>query len=494
MDHDIILQAHKLGVADSWPMWAIAPETLGSELLEVSKRAARFLRKADPSKSHSDCLESVALAAGMPTWHALQTLAQALIDDFHPDAHWPRPEGAYDRAAVLAPAFPMLARATPSSSPTPEQRFGLQTFAERLSAASSLPLATTKMVVAKMNGADSWDDLLARRPESTSEFLSEFLYRFEVEHDDGVAVGRFVRSNACQALVDELDELLEHYQEGDEVEREQVRQRITQVITNRPDFIEGLLVAAELAPGDQPSMRRKGKLLADAIAHADAVIHPTFEGQVSWLHVDNRFYLRLRQAYLEWNILWGSRKRAIDLARRQLQLNPSDNLGARYFLPLLLAADKRFTSARKALAKLDGEDADSIATGHFVRSLVFATLGLRRDAIESLLYALFLFPALRDVIALNSGQWGPIDHEAQRNVLLDRDTLLLQYVVLTPHVAGLEDWFRSTVERQEVRAAEEDLAHTYRRQRDSAARGSEVWRAEARSTSRALAERFEAGA
>lgn len=454
---DLIRYAQNMGVVHLWPHWSVCPEVLGRQVLDVAKRASRLLGKECRSLSHSACLEAIARGAGMPNWHALQTLAQALIDDFNTEIHWPRPKGGSERAEALMPAFPMLASASQSCAPTKEAANGMRLFAARTATAASVPVETVLDVVAKLNGADSWDYLLARRPEDSKEPLYEFFVE-EGEHSRG---GRFVWSDACQELVEQQDTLFQQYYERDEVEQATCRETVMRVTSQRPDFLEGLLAKTYIIYPGYENRRQCGRVYAEAIERADALMPAKFKGQVSWLFTENRFYHRLLYGYMIWNIMYGSRNRAVTLARKQLRMNPQDNLGVRYFLPLLLAADDQLSSAKRALTRIES-DSRLDAGAPFVRSLVLATQGLWRESIQSLLHALFVYPSLRDVVALDYLKpWEPIAESNRRQITLDRQTLLEQYVILTPHCVDLEDRFAFVVNHPEVKQAERKLERIF---------------------------------
>jgi hypothetical protein len=69
MQMDLMMAANECGCGNRYATWAAMPETFGAQLLDSSKRYARFLKDAQLVKSHSAALEAVARAAGMPNWH-----------------------------------------------------------------------------------------------------------------------------------------------------------------------------------------------------------------------------------------------------------------------------------------------------------------------------------------------------------------------------------------------------------------------------------------
>jgi len=455
MESNVLFQAHSVGVGDHWPLWSVAPEGLGQRILDVAKRAARFVKKVSPDTSHSACLEVVARGAGLPNWHTLHAQAQALIDDFHPDRHWPRPKGAHERAAALAPAFPMLAQARDGCPPTAEQERGMRLFAERLGATEYLSPDTALAVVARMNGADTWDALIKRRPEDSTTPL----YRFAVAHDGG----RFIWSAACDDLVDQLDDHYQDYWSRSDSERARSRDWVEEITARRSDFLEGLLAKADMLEHPRANTREAGRVYADALSKAHDLMQEGFEGLVPWGYVENRFYHRLLFCYMRWNIFYGSKSRAIDLARKQLRLNPNDDLGLRYFRPVLLASAGRLSAAHKAFGAFK-DDAAYDGQAPFVRSLVFSAMGRRQDAAREMLHALFVFPALRDVIVIDGPEPVPeIAPGTQRVAILDREALGLQLAAISLHPAAVESSHGAWVNHPDVVIAERELGALFKR-------------------------------
>lgn len=63
-----------------------------------------------------------------------------------------------------------------------------------------------------------------------------------------------------------------------------------------------------------------------------------FRGRIEWSSVDNRFYHRLLYALMVEEARAHRFGRALALARKQLRLNPRDNLGIRGWIDTLEAA------------------------------------------------------------------------------------------------------------------------------------------------------------
>lgn len=451
MSSDFIDVLHKIGVSNQWPVWATLPDVLGRDILETSKRVARFLQKAHPPMTRSTALEAVARGAGMTSWHRLHSLAQALIDDFNPDVHWPRPSGDDERVMALKSAFPMLARAEKDCSPSAEVTNGMSTFAAQLASAAKISVEGARDIVAQLNGADTWEELLRRTPEDSQEPL----YRFIVEEGQFALGGRFVPSEACAALIDELDHLREGLVEEDLPNAGRLGEWLKSVTEKRPDFLDGLQVQAEVCFLGYEQRRARAKAYAHALSQAMGLIPSGFKGQILWAFSENRFLHRLLFGYMRDSIFSGSRKRCISLARKQLRWNPNDEMGARYFLPVLLASTGQIESAMRALRKTMEKGSQGDVNALFTWSLVSFAKANPGTGIVCMLKALFLFPALRDVVASDSrGALGPIPASQRRVTVVDRWTLIEQYAALTPQLMALEEWMPALLNDPLVREAE----------------------------------------
>lgn len=478
MSSDFIHALHAIGVSNQWPVWATLPDVLGRDILDTSKRVARFLQKAHPPMTRSTALEAVARGAGMTSWHRLHSLAQALIDDFNHDVHSPRPSGKDDRVLALQAAFPMLARAEKDCCPSAEVINGMSTFALKLAPAANISEERAHDIVAQLNGADTWEALLRRQPEDSQEPL----YRFIVEEGEFARGGRFVPSEACAALIDELDHLREGLVEEELPNAGRLGEWLKRVTEKRPDFLDGLQVQAEVCLLGYEQRRVRGKAFAHALSESMALIPSGFKGQILWAFSENRFFHRLLFGYMTDSITNGSRSRAISLARKQLRWNPNDEMGVRYYLPVLLASIGEHGPAMRALRKTMEKTGQGDVNAHFTRSLVSFANGNPGTGISCMLKALFLFPALRDVVASDDGKpWGPIPPSQRRVTVLDRWTLLEQYVALTPAVAALEEWMPAVLNDRLVLDAELALRSTFLK------RKYDPWMKEIDSTAKELA-------
>ena len=254
------------------------------------------------------------------------------------------------------------------------------------------------------------------------------------------------------------------------------------VAEKRPDFLDGLQVQAEVCLLGYEQRRVRARAYAHALSQAMALLPSGFKGQILWAFPENRFFHRLLFGYMTDSITNGSRSRAISLARKQLRWNPSDEMGVRYYLPVLLASTGQLDSALRAGRKTMEKAGAGDVNAHFTRSLVSFAMGHPESGIVYLLKALFLFPALRDVVASGGVQhWGPIPSSQRRVTVLDRWTLLEQYVALTPVLWALDEWMPALLNDRLVLDAEIALQSTFLK------RKYDLWMKEIDSTAKELA-------
>ena len=435
---------------EDYILWTITPEVFGQQLLDTTKRYARFLKDSGFAKSHSEGMETFSRAAGLPNWHALQTLAQGIVDDFNPEVHWPRPRGGELRIRPLATTIPFLTTAAKDCPPTPQERAGLEHAAAQLSLVCGCPKEKLLDMLGRMNGSDSWEQLLRRTPQEATGPL----YAFTVD-DEGN--GRFDWSDACEVLVEQQDDLFQHYDSRTKQEQKAFQSQLAEVLARRPDFLEGLLAKAEILRYTHDN-GKMGKIYADAIAQADALIPAGFKGEVPWLYVSNRFYHRLLYGNMVWHAHRDHHAKAISLARRQLRLNKNDNLGVRLWLPVLLSASSQTEAADKACLKISrGEMTDSGI--ELVKALCHYVNGRLQQAAESLYIALFMFPSFRHVIKVDfeALEESMNAKEKRRTVIPDPEQMIDQYVSVTACHPGLAEVFSGWLDMPGVVAAENKL-------------------------------------
>ncbi len=311
-------------------------------------------------------------------------------------------------------------------------------------------------MIGRMNGADTWEKLLARRPEQATGPL----YKFHVG-DDGT--GSFAISSACAALVEQQDELFQSFHSRPPSEQQEFEVHLARVLDAQPDFLEGLLAKAEVLQYRPELRRQQGRIYTEAIKKAGALLPKGFKGQISWYHISNRFYHRLLYGAMVWHSLEGHTGKAVALARRQLRLNKSDNLGVRLWLPVLLVADGQASAADKSCKKMTQGDGYTDAGIELVYAICHFANQRFQEAIESLYLSVFLYPPVRHVISVEWTALGDAvnDRESSRCVIPDAETMVHQYVAATMQFEDLQQSFERWLARPAVAVAEASLAREF---------------------------------
>jgi tetratricopeptide (TPR) repeat protein len=429
------------------------PGLIGEHVAYQTKRCARFVRRA-LAIGHGQALEKVARAAGFPDWHALQTAAKRAsetcdaLSGANPDQ---RLELANKQFDLFAKGLPLLVHVRAELPPDENVRAVLEAFSESLSGALDVPPHRARDIVAHMFGSDTWRELCERDPVDAKEPL----YIFDPEW------GTFNWSDACQALVDAQDAYFQTDAPRSEAEDDACFKQISRMCRRRPDFLEGLLALAfELER--RGGVTAAGRCYRDAIRQADALIG-TYRGKIAWNSTTNRFYHRLLYGFMGWSAYRGHFKQAVRLARRQLRLNPTDNLGIRYELPVLLTADGQDDAAHRSLTKLRAEEHAGLPHVHLVRSLCLMATAPTDGGVEEFLRALFLFPYLRTLVL--DGTYPDTffsDLSGSRGVIPDCSTIVFLFDILFRSHPMVERVYRAILNDPDVGHAEAQLEASYR--------------------------------
>lgn len=452
---EFMVAAQRVGIGSHLSAtFLIAPDNLGSRLLDAAKRLARFLKDSAPDLGHRKRLEAVARGAGFPNWHAFQTLCQHFVENYAPPDRGSRKRVDADVFEPFIPSLPLLISIGTDNQPDADQIAGMEALGRRLADALGQPVATILDSLAKLYNADTWHLLCKRRPEDSAAPL----YTFEAVFDGG----EFQWSPACAALVEELDALWQGYDDLPKASQIKARRYVETITKKRPDFLEGSLALASITALDGKP-EKAGPILAEAIQRANRLIPPQFAGEISWYYMNNRFYHRLLFAHMRWCAEFGSMELAIDLAKQQLRYNKDDNLGVRISLPALLAANGELAKAKVALERIG--NSDDAQDGHvlLVRSLCLLAAGSTKEGKELFLRALFAFPALRPLILDRSlpdirgreGKW-------HRGCIPDVEMLWFDYCnVCERYPTKTEEVFVQMLRQPSVLATEKELESTY---------------------------------
>ncbi|MGP1691333.1 MAG: hypothetical protein ACTS6O_02385 [Giesbergeria sp.] len=458
------------------------PDFYAARLLDDCRQYARFLKKSGITASLSDGLEKVARAAGHPNWHALHSLAKTF--------HLVRPNGSRPPIDSLVSALPFMARTRVDCAPSDEEAANFSTVGRKLAYICGVSEIAILDMIGNMNGADSWAYLIARKPEDSTEAL----YQFKI---NSRGQGQFVESSACKLLIQRLDDLTgEGYQYLSEQESSEFDSYLSKVLNAKPDFLEGLLGKAESLRFQPEKRTLRGRLLTDAVRQANALIPADYNAGISWYDLPNRMYLRLLHAAMAWHadsIPYGAthESKAITLARRQLKLNPSDNLGVRYWLPILLSVNEKITAADKAIVALS-ETNNTIHSTHahtaFVQAVCHFANKRYLDSAESLYIALFTFPPLRHIVRMDfrALEKSIGDKDDRRGVIPSMDAILDQYVCATS-IDYLEAAFNAWLYLPEVEASEAELKGYYQDRSPPLDASLNRWEERVRSIAKALA-------
>jgi hypothetical protein len=424
-----------------------APQSFETFLLDMAKRHARFLEMRLPAIPHRAMLEKVAIAVGFPHWHAFQQTLKHFAHDHGEAVAATRTEPFYAFEGALA----LMITVSPDAGPNEAQRTGLLDLAHRLAETIPSQAEIVLEALAAVHERTSWADFVAIRPEDSDEPL----YTFQADVDGG----RFVWSSACVALVKQLDELFQEYDTRPPAEQKQARSFALNVVDKRPDFLEGYLACANILESDK-ELAASRYFYEHGVKRAEALIPRGFKGEIPWACIDNRFYHRLLFNLMRWYCEADRTDKAIPLARRQLRRNKNDNLGGRYLLPVLLAAEAQYPAADLALKRLQPEIDQGDAQAFLAASLCRFAQYHHLIALKYFFLALLRYPGLRLLVEgdLTEDPYGANWH---RGAVPDIDLMALNLLVMDRPSPRIDQILKAMLEHQEVQAAEKRLAGLY---------------------------------
>lgn len=391
--------ASKLGLGVTSVFYRDDPERLVAELLAQLKTAAKYLSRAagvPRSKAH----EGLARAGGFSNWHHLSKHF-----DSASTASADLPSEWFDSLAPLLPLNAAVPRELPPAA-------ACQVLLEQLwsSVANELQVAPHLVldnVGAQMLGERSWNGLLARTPLTASEPL----YTFRIIESEGA--GSFRASDACHALNEELDDYCQEFGEMSRAELKRARKWVEGLLARRPDFLDAGLVLAQMKA--DANEEGAADFLDGYLARAEGLIPKDFKGKVSWYEIGNRLYHRMLYLRMALYHRRGATALAARVARKMLRLNPSDNLGVRNALPLMLLSGDEYPAALQACKYMSKEpECDGVAIRSFVAFAMGDVLRFRSE----LLASLFRWPALRAFLE-NTDATMPQEESGHRGVIPD---------------------------------------------------------------------------
>ncbi|HCE7245692.1 TPA: hypothetical protein NHR53_002241 [Pseudomonas aeruginosa] len=420
-----------------------SPSVFIEELLDRIKFCARNLKKV-AGIQQTKALEALAESLSFSTWHELLNHLN-MANSFGS-------EGANDQWILkLQTALVLTIKAKPCLPLGLEQAAAMQSFASNLAEASG---QTEQLVLdgvtAKLCGALTWEEVLTRSPLQTKSPL----YRFVVDsHDPNDS--RFVTSDACDELIEQMYELHPDFEVVSDQDRVSILAWLQNALKLQPQFFEGGLMLASLLDevGDPSALTIAEKYLG----LANALVPKGFRKKILWAWQSNRFYHRLQ--YLVLDILnrdgttVGDLNRAIKVAKKMLRLNPSDNLGIRYLLPLLLLQMGWSDDALSECARFRDEDGGEAL---LVKSFCAYANGDLNAFRNDLVAALFKVPALRLFLFDELGEL-PDSDEGFRGIIPDMDSLTRYAWPAYLVTEGLEEACRSVLEDEILIKAEAEL-------------------------------------
>ena len=341
---DVALESLELGALSY--IFRHEPAQQATRLEARIKLAAKLLTRVTELQQ-TKALEAVSQAVRFQNWHQLSAhLARA-----EANKQVQLPEAWFDGlcGALLLMVVPQDDVAMPEVQLEAFERFG-----QALTMLTDAPFQhVLDGVCAGMCAGKTWSDVLGRSPLKATQPLYRFVLP-DAEMDSEEGGGYFDDSPACQALTEALDEIWQGYDDFPKPQKRKARAWAEDVLASQPGFLEGGL---SLAWMQQEAGQAEASSTANRfIRQAEALIPAGYKGTITWSHIGNRFYHRLLWLRLKLHHEGGDLPSAAKVARKQLKLNPGDNLGVRYVLPLLLLEQGDYVAARRAAVKhLEGE-------------------------------------------------------------------------------------------------------------------------------------------
>ena len=445
------------------------------------KLAARFLGRAN-GIPHSQALEVVAQAVRFPNWHQLSA---HLSDQLSRSAGLAASAARVSWADALSGAAFLLASAKPAVALPLPQVQAFERFGQTLAMLSDAPLQDIlDEVCAGLCAGRSWQEVQARQPSEAKGGL----YGFTVDHvtadasgnhadsDDAVvSYGYFDEGSECAELIQELDVQWQGYSHFTPAHKRQARNWVQAVLAERPSFLEAGLALASMqhAQGEIEA----GATLDRFIAQAEALIPAGFKGTIPWSRLDNRFYHRMMWQRLQISYDYGDLAAALRLARKQLKLNPDDNLGVRYILPLLQLQLGEYAAAWRSTARYLGDEPGLLASA--IRAFCAHAVGDKAGFRGDLAASLFTLPWMR-IFLLKQEAPLPDGDIGFRGTQPDLETFIEFAWPAYIDIPGLRDSCAAFLQEPDVLQAEAELRQYWKGfwRRDGQQVGSlDGWRA-----------------
>ncbi|MDG1580956.1 hypothetical protein [Pseudomonas sp. GOM6] len=372
--------------------WArIRPHGVASSLTDRIKHAGK-LYSTVTGLQRTRALEHLAAAFRFENWHQLrQHLEHPIVSESGQAAdQW------VDRLKLL---LVLLEDTDPEVPFADEYAQAMELIGSRLSQLAGVPLEKVlDGVCAKLAMADNWKSGLERSPLDAKAPLYTASIKDELLWIEP--------SMACVELIDLLYNRLPENPTKDQVRKNIVW--LKAVLKKQPGFLDGLLALA-LDEQFLGNTRESLEVVEAALKTTETQLLQGYKGRIEWGVTSNRVYLRMLWLRMEIYQELGEPKKCLAAARRILRLNPRDNQGARFVVPLLQIQLGEFDKALVSSRARRDEFID--ACQYLTRAFAQFGAGNHKAFIRDLLAALFDFPWLRcfllnDEQALAKGESG----------------------------------------------------------------------------------------
>jgi len=383
------------------------PDVQALRLEARIKLAAKLLTRVTDLQQ-SRALEAVSQAVRFQNWHQLSShLAQAKAKAV---GHLPEAWFNALRGAVFLMLVPQEDVVMPVAQLEAFERFG-----QVLTMLTDAPLQhVLDGVCAGLCAGKTWPDVQGRSPLKASQPLYKFVVPPAAEPSSEGGGGYFDDSPACRALTEDLDNIWQGYDDFPKPQKRKARAWVEDALASQPGFLEGGLALAWMQ--HEAGQAEASSTVNRFIGQAEALVAVGYKGPITWSYIGNRFYHRLLWLRLKLHHQSGDFPSAAKMARKQLRLNPGDNLGVRYVLPLLLLEQGEYVAARRAAVKhLEGERELTAAA---ITAFCEYALGNHVMFRQNLASALVTLPWLRQFL-LNQSKPLPDGDDGSRGMLPD---------------------------------------------------------------------------
>mgnify|MGYP003382426621 CR=1 FL=1 len=377
-------------------------------MTERIKLTAKLLARCT-GLQQSKALDAVAQAVRFRHWHELS-------------AHLARGEDAQSQALTrawldaLSAAVVLMVMVEDDVNLQPSQLAAFEQLGQTLAMLTDTPKQVVlDAVPAHLCAGRTWTEVCSRSPLKSMAPLYTFFAPMLGEDED--VGGHFEESPACRQLTEELDEHWQGYDKFSKVEKRRARMWVEDTLASQPGFLEGGLALAWMqhVAGQSEASSTVNRF----IRQAEALIPAGYKGRIVWANLGNRFYHRLLWLRLKQHHEGGDLASAAKVARKQLRLNPNDNIGVRYVLPLVLLEHGNGVAARRdAVKHLRGEPGHTAAA---IRAFCEYAVGNHAGFRMELTAALISLPWLRKFL-LNQRAPLPDGDDGFRGILSEMET------------------------------------------------------------------------